>query len=190
MTHRLPPNNLSQDETPDENDLSGHSKITFFTLCARVLQAVPMRMKPIAVTAVALLALTACGTADNPPATPSDKNGAEASTATPATLSPDAKASIRAAAGLPNDPEAKARQAYLDALNAIDPRIIKSGKEDQAVSSGINQCGSIKNVKDEAKLAQTALERFTVDTRLPDIANPVTGKAINKAVHTHLCPSF
>ncbi|MET7759843.1 hypothetical protein ABZT27_34905 [Streptomyces sp. NPDC005389] len=149
-----------------------------------------MRIKPITVTAVAILALTSCGTADNPPATPSDKNGAEASTAAPATLSPDAKASIRAAAGLPDDPDAKDRQAYLDALNAIDPRIIKPGKEDQAVSRGINQCGSIKNAKDEAKLAQTAVKRFTVDTRLPDIANPTTGKAINKAVHTHLCPSF
>ncbi|MFD7964305.1 hypothetical protein ACFV5J_26240 [Streptomyces zaomyceticus] len=149
-----------------------------------------MRIKPIAVTAVALLALTSCGTAENPPATPSDKNGAEASTDRPATLSPDAKAGIRAAAGLPDDPDAKTRQAYLDALDAIDARIIKPGKEDQAVSRGINQCGSIKNVKDEAKLAQTALERFTVDTRLPDIANPTTGEAINKAAHTHLCPSF
>ncbi|MFD5370810.1 hypothetical protein [Streptomyces sp. NPDC127103] len=31
-----------------------------------------------------LLALTACGTADNPPASPSDKGGTEASTAAPA----------------------------------------------------------------------------------------------------------
>ncbi|MET9540771.1 hypothetical protein ABZY16_25185 [Streptomyces sp. NPDC006553] len=32
-------------------------------------------------------------------------------------------ASARAAAGLPPEPNAKARQAYLDALNAIDPHI-------------------------------------------------------------------
>ncbi|MFG2772709.1 hypothetical protein [Streptomyces sp. NPDC048350] len=32
-----------------------------------------------------LLALTACGTVDNPPATPSDKGGAEASTSSPPT---------------------------------------------------------------------------------------------------------
>lgn len=143
----------------------------------------------IATTALAAV-LTACGAADNPPATPSDKQGAEAATEMPATLSPDAKASARAAAGLPQDPTAEARQAYFDALNAIDPRIIKPGKEDQAVSRGINQCRSIKTTKDDAKLATLALERFTVDTRLPDIANPNTGKAINKAVHTHLCPDF
>ncbi|GHG05519.1 hypothetical protein ACFFSH_38685 [Streptomyces filamentosus] len=141
-------------------------------------------------TAALALALTACGTADNPPSTPSDKQGAEAATEKPATLSPDAQASIRAAADLPQDPTADARKAYLDALNAIDRRIIKPGKEDQAVSRGINQCGSIKTTQDEAKLAKTALERFTVDTRLPDIANAATGKAINKAVHTHLCPDF
>lgn len=35
-----------------------------------------------ALTVGLLLALTACGTADNPPSTPSDKGGAEASTAT------------------------------------------------------------------------------------------------------------
>ncbi|MGW1278029.1 hypothetical protein ACWD4V_13895 [Streptomyces tsukubensis] len=96
----------------------------------------------------------------------------------------------REAAGLPPKPDTKTAAAYLDALTAIDPRIIKPGKEDQAISRGINQCSSIKNVKDEAKLAQTALERFTIDTRLPDIANPTTGKAITKAVHKHLCPTF
>ncbi|MFB6634869.1 hypothetical protein ACFCWY_33745 [Streptomyces sp. NPDC056362] len=145
--------------------------------------------------------LTACGTTDNLPATPAAKPGAEAATESPsasvpgkteatATLSPEAMASARAAAGLPPEPTAKARQAYLDALNAIDPRIIKPGKEDQAVSRGSNQCRTIKDSKDEAKNAQSALERFTVDTRLPEIATPETGKKINKAVHTYLCPDF
>ncbi|MGW0032111.1 hypothetical protein ACWDXD_20075 [Streptomyces sp. NPDC003314] len=44
-----------------------------------------MRTRTAAITAALLLSLTACGTADNPPATPSDKGGAEASTATPST---------------------------------------------------------------------------------------------------------
>lgn len=44
-----------------------------------------MRRLTTALTASVLLALTACGTADNPPAAPSDKGSAEASTSTPAT---------------------------------------------------------------------------------------------------------
>ncbi|MFF2774840.1 hypothetical protein ACFVU3_08015 [Streptomyces sp. NPDC058052] len=131
-------------------------------------------------TATLALALTACSS--NPEVTTVE--------VAPSTLSPEAQASARAAAGLPPEPDAKTRQAYLDALNAIDPRIIKPGKEDQAVSRGINQCRSFKSTKDEDKLAQTALERFTVDTRLPEIATPTTGKAIVKAVRTHLCPTF
>ncbi|MFB8080218.1 hypothetical protein [Streptomyces sp. NPDC056013] len=149
-----------------------------------------------AIAATFLIGLTACGAADNPPAAPSDKGGAEASTAPPSakaparTVSPEDLAKAREAAGLAPEPTAKVRQDYLDALNAIDPRIIKPGKEDQAVSRGSNQCRSIKDSKDEAKDAQTALERFTVDTRLPEIATPETGKKINKAVHTYLCPNF
>lgn len=135
-------------------------------------------------TAVLTLTLTACGS-NTQPATKATTPTTEAPT-----LSPDAKASARAAAGLPPEPNAKTRQAYLDALNAIDPRIIKPGKEDQAVSRGINQCSSIKSNKDKAKLAELALDRFTVTTRLPDIATPETGKKITKAVHTHLCPGF
>ncbi|MFF7180151.1 hypothetical protein [Streptomyces sp. NPDC008121] len=147
------------------------------------------RLTTTALAVISAVLLAACGTTATPdPAAKPKATPAESKP--PATLSPEAKASIRAAAGLPPDPDATTRQAYLDALNAIDPRIIKSGKEDQAVSRGINQCGSIKTTKDEAKLAETALERFTVGTRLPDIATPDTGRKIVKAVHTHLCPDF
>ncbi|MFJ4907709.1 hypothetical protein ACIQCR_24660 [Streptomyces sp. NPDC093249] len=144
-----------------------------------------MRTMPRLIALAALAAtLTACGTTATP------DPGASLPKAT-ATVDPKALESARAAAGLPPEPTATARQAYLDALNAIDPRIIKKGKEDQAVSRGLNQCSSIKNGKNsEAKLAETALERFTVTSRLPEIANPKTGTAINTAVHTHLCPGF
>lgn len=98
---------------------------------------------------------------------------------------------VREAAGLPPSPKPPARQAYLDALNAIDPRIIKPGKEDQAVSRGINQCGSIKSSPDDReKLVQATLERFTITTRLPEIATPETGGKVLDAVHKHLCPDF
>ncbi|MDV5148568.1 hypothetical protein R1T08_31480 [Streptomyces sp. SBC-4] len=101
--------------------------------------------------------------------------------------SPEAKANARAAAGLPPEPTAKTRQAYLDALDAIGPRIIKPGRGDPAASRGIDQCNATKNSKGEDK---TALERFTVTTRLPVIATPETGRKIVKAVQTHLCPNF
>ncbi|WP_327376211.1 hypothetical protein OG393_21030 [Streptomyces sp. NBC_01216] len=140
-----------------------------------------MRRRPVttlAATAITLaLALTACGSKDEP--------------AAPTTLSPEARASARAAAGLPPEPDAQHRQAYLDALNAIDPRIIKPGKEDQAVSRGLNQCSSIKASPDDRdKLIQSALGRFTVDTRFPEIATPKTGGQILDAVHKNLCPTF
>ncbi|MEU3426607.1 hypothetical protein [Streptomyces gardneri] len=41
------------------------------------------RLTTAALTAGLLLALTACGTADNPPATPASKPGAEAATSSP-----------------------------------------------------------------------------------------------------------
>ena len=97
----------------------------------------------------------------------------------------------REAAGLPPEPAPEARKAFLAALNKIDPRIIKPGKDDQAVSRGLNQCSSIKTSPDDRdKLVQQALERFTVTTRLPEIATPETGGKILDAVHKHICPDF
>ncbi|GFH38898.1 hypothetical protein [Streptomyces pacificus] len=95
----------------------------------------------------------------------------------------------REAAGLPPEPDAATRQAFLDALNTIDPRIIKPGKEDQAVSRGLNQCSSSSS-KGREQIVQQALARFTVTTRLPEIATPETGEKILDAVHAHLCPDL
>lgn len=132
--------------------------------------------------AAALLTLTACSSEE---ATTVNKPAA----ADPPSLSAEDKAKAREAAGLPPEPTADARKAFLDALNAIDARIIKPGKEDQAVSRGLNQCGSIKRTPDDReKLVQQTLERFTIDTRLPEIATAETGGKILDAVHKHLCP--
>ncbi|MDN3021553.1 hypothetical protein [Streptomyces sp. S.PB5] len=106
-------------------------------------------------------------------------------------LTDEQRASIDAAAGLPPKPDAATRKAYLDALDAIDPRIAKDGKDDQTVDRGRNQCSSIKsNPDDKDKLSQLALDRFTITTRLPDIATPQTGAKVTDAVHKHLCPDF
>ncbi|MFF5451865.1 hypothetical protein ACFY40_11570 [Streptomyces sp. NPDC012950] len=110
-------------------------------------------------------------------------------TTAPPTTKPAPTTPPPATSAPPAPPAEPDEQAFLEALNAIDPRIIKAGKEDQAVSRGINQCSSIQTTKDEAKLAQLALDRFTVTTRLPEIANQETGRRINHAARTHLCPS-
>lgn len=94
------------------------------------------------------------------------------------------------AAGLPAEPIPTARYAFLEALDAIDPRISKPGTDEQYVSRGLNQCGSIRTAKDEAELSALALERFTITSRFPEISNPETGKKIQDAVHKHLCPDF
>ncbi|MCZ7414299.1 hypothetical protein [Streptomyces sp. WMMC897] len=134
----------------------------------------------LSVTVFATIAIAALTSDSNDePSTP---------TATETPVDPD---SVREAAGLPPAPNPATERAYIDALNAIDPRIAKPGKDDQTVSRGLNQCSSIKNSPDdEAKLAQLALDRFTVTTRLPEISTPETGAKITEVVHTHLCPDF
>lgn len=142
-----------------------------------------MRTRTIAgILAALAFTLTACS---------SEEPTVDDANSQPPSLSAEDKAKAREAAGLPPEPPAEARKAFLDALNAIDPRIIKPGKDDQAVSRGLNQCSSIKSSPDDkTKLAQQALERFTVTTRLPEIATPDTGQKIVDAVHKHLCPDF
>ncbi|MFG2307653.1 hypothetical protein ACGFS9_03020 [Streptomyces sp. NPDC048566] len=136
----------------------------------------------VTLASLALASLTACE---------SEEKNAVDSKSQPPSISASDKAKAREAAGLPPEPTAATRAAFLDALNAIDSRIIKPGKEDQAVDRGINQCSSIKATPDDTdKLAQLALDRFTVTTRLPDISNPATGTKIVEAVHKHLCPDF
>jgi hypothetical protein len=145
----------------------------------------PRHITP-AITTALLLALTACSS-DTEEAKPVDKPKASD---TPSVSAED-MAKAREAAGLPPEPTAEVRKAFLDALNAIDPRIIKPGKDDQAVSRGLNQCGAIKRTPDDReKLIQSTLGRFTIDTRLPEIATPETGGKILDAVHKHLCPDF
>lgn len=140
----------------------------------------------LALTSIALLA----GCIEGKPAVEDAPGSATPSSKEPS-ISAEDWAKGREAAGMAPRPDATTRRAYLDALNAIDPRIIKPNKEDQAVSRGLNQCDSIKNSPDgREELARVALIRFTVDTRLPEISTPETGEKITDAVHKHLCPDF
>lgn len=141
-----------------------------------------MRIRTTAAAAAAglLLTLTACGSGndDKPAAAPGK------------TVSQADHDAARKAVGLPAEPIPTARYAFLEALDAIDPRISKPGTDEQYVSRGLNQCGSIRTAKDEAELSALALERFTITSRFPEISNPETGKKIQDAVHKHLCPDF
>ncbi|MER7776017.1 hypothetical protein ABTZ21_13610 [Streptomyces sp. NPDC096191] len=131
-------------------------------------------------TALAL-ALTACSAEEGPTADTAASRSAVAAQ----------EEAARKAAGLPPEPSATARYRYLEALDAIDERISEPGTDEQAVSRGLNQCGSINATPDDtAKLAQQALERFTIDTRLPDINTVETGERLVQAVHKHLCPDY
>ncbi|MGW0933756.1 hypothetical protein [Streptomyces sp. NPDC002666] len=140
----------------------------------------------ISALTVGLLAVTlaACGSSND------DELATSTSGSVSQTDREEARDAARKAAGLPPEPSATARYAYLEALDAIDPRISKPGKDDQNVSRGLNQCGSIKTTKDRSRLITLTLERFTIDTRLPDINNEATGGKILDVVHKHLCPDF
>ncbi|MFE1735235.1 hypothetical protein ACFW6X_34710 [Streptomyces bacillaris] len=143
------------------------------------------RTTTLLVSAVLLATLTACETTPDE-ATPAA--GPKAS-ATP-TLTDEQRAEVREAAGFPDEPDAATAAEFIKALDAIDPRIA-DGKNDKAVSRGLNQCSSIKDFgKDQEKLSTLALGRFTIDTRLPELNSPETGTKINDAVHKHLCPDF
>ncbi|MCX4970857.1 hypothetical protein OHA98_40165 [Streptomyces sp. NBC_00654] len=129
-----------------------------------------------------LAALTACG---------SGHDEKPASKGTASALSEAEREAARRAAGLPPEPSATARYAFLEALDDIDERISKPGTDEQAVSRGLNQCSSIKSFPDDRdKLVKLTLDRFTIPTLLPDINNADTGGKILDAVHHHLCPDF
>ncbi|MFF2009158.1 hypothetical protein ACFVWY_08805 [Streptomyces sp. NPDC058195] len=127
-----------------------------------------MRPARILIAAVALLALSACS--------------AEEGIKTPA---PEATtvdhAAAERAAGIPPAPVGADRDAYLDAIAAVDPQIIVD--EQKAIDAGRNQCASLKG--GGKKLDWAAAQRFGNDTR------PLTdeqGKQLNAALRKTLCP--
>jgi hypothetical protein len=140
------------------------------------------RLTAVTLTAAAALGLAACGTAPEP-------DPAAKPSATAATLSPDAKASARSAAGLPPEPDAATRTAYIAALNAIDSDVVH-GKDDKAVSRGLNQCTSIKSKSnDRPKLISLTNSRFTSPDH-PDGHGLAKAEKILDVVHKNLCPDF
>lgn len=149
-----------------------------------------MRIRHAAIAAAALLALSACTTAST---ADSDADAKPTPKAAPSNTAPSASAEdlakARAAAGLPPSPKPAARAAYLDGLNAIDPDIVH-GKDDKAVSRGINSCSSIKNFPDdEAKQIEFTGNRFSSPTH-PEGRDATTAKKILDLARKNICPDF
>ncbi|MDT0381419.1 DUF732 domain-containing protein [Streptomyces sp. DSM 42041] len=120
--------------------------------------------------ALAALTLTACG-ADN---TPDTKPQPE----TPAASSPTQP---DPGTGIPPEPTGAARDAYLAALEAIDPQLVADA--DKAIDAGRNQCSSLNGGGTDP--AGTAAARFSMG------GNQVSeqqAKAINQALRQTLCP--
>lgn len=150
-------------------------------------QAARMRTRRTVTAGLAtatLLALTACAstedTGTSAPSTPA---------ATTSSVSAADLAKAREAAGLPPSPKPVDRAAYIDGLNAINPDIVH-GKDDKAISRGINACSSIKNLPGEtAKQIGMTSRRFTSPTH-PEGRDTATAEKILALAHKHICPDF
>lgn len=100
-----------------------------------------------------------------------------------------AREKAREAAGLPPSPAPQPRKAFIDGLNAIDSDIVH-GKDDKAISRGINQCSSIKSSPDDqAKLIDLTNQRFTSPNH-PEGHGLAKAEQILDLVHKHICPTF
>ncbi|MGW0792823.1 hypothetical protein ACWD04_32590 [Streptomyces sp. NPDC002911] len=103
-------------------------------------------------------------------------------------ITPEQRAAARQAAGLPAEPNPAQRQVYLESLNAIDTDIVH-GKDDKAVSRGING-GTVKTSPDDCiKLIKTTNSRFTSPDH-PDGHGTIKAERILNVVRENICPDF
>ncbi|GGN47536.1 hypothetical protein [Streptomyces fuscichromogenes] len=107
---------------------------------------------------------------------------------TSATLTDEQRASAAAAAGIPPQPKAATRTAYLAALTAINPDIVH-GKPDTVVDRGLNQCSSYKTTSDRDQLLKLTNLRFTSPDH-PEGFGLTTAAKILDVVHKRLCPDY
>jgi hypothetical protein len=130
------------------------------------------RLAAAALTAAAILTLAACNDTDD------DSAKAPAPPKTPTAVD---TASIEASLGIPPKPTGAKRTAYLAAIKAVDPYLVKD--PDKAIDHGRNQCSALHG--GAANPDHFAAQRFGDDT------HPLTdaqGKALNAALRATLCP--
>jgi hypothetical protein len=119
----------------------------------------------------------------------SDKSSGKNQTSSAPELTDEQRASIRADAGLPPTPNAADWAAYINALDDIDPDIVH-GKEDKAISRGINTCSGFKRYPDDrTKQVKFTKQRFTSPTH-PEGRDTATAEKILDAAHKHICPGY
>jgi membrane-bound lytic murein transglycosylase B len=123
-----------------------------------------------ALTAAALLALTACS-ADDSSTTAADTKPSAA----PSEISDEERQKIGEEIGTPAEPTGAKRQELLDAIAEINPDAVRY--EDKAIDASRNQCFAI-NGKGR-KLDWTASQRFTYKDVTTTEAQ---GKQINAAL--------
>ncbi|MFE2243896.1 hypothetical protein ACFXCU_30855 [Streptomyces virginiae] len=143
-----------------------------------------------ALAAVALLLpLTGCAEVATSEPKPDDKIATSPPADAPAATSSTDPDAARAAAGLPPEPKGPARKAFLDGLNAIDKDIVH-GKDDKAISRGIDTCGIFKRFPgDTAKQVDQTNKRWTSPTH-PDGHGQTKAAQILAVAHGAICPTY
>ncbi|MEU6295023.1 hypothetical protein [Streptomyces erythrochromogenes] len=139
--------------------------------------------------ATLLLTLTGCAEVVTSEPKPDDKIATSPPANAPAATSSTDPDAARAAVGLPPEPKGPARKAFLDGLNAIDKDIVH-GKDDKAISRGIDTCGIYKRFPgDTAKQVDQTNKRWTSPTH-PEGHGLTTATKILAVAHKNICPDF
>ncbi|MCT9010011.1 hypothetical protein [Streptomyces rhizosphaerihabitans] len=135
----------------------------------------------------------ACGGNDSsdpePKAAASSKPAKPKPSAAPSKISQADLDKALEAAGLPATPKAAQRQAFLKGLNAIDTDIVH-GKDDKAVSRGMDTCGLLKRFPgDETKQIDQTNQRWSSPTH-PEGHGLAKAAKILDVAHKNICPDF
>lgn len=99
----------------------------------------------------------------------------------------EAIAQAEAAVGIPAEPDRATADAYIAALNAIDPGIV-DGEIEKAIDRGRDLCSTISANPDRAAQIESANQRFT-SPDAPEGWGPQIAEQILDVVHQHLCPT-
>ncbi|MCH0566590.1 MULTISPECIES: DUF732 domain-containing protein [unclassified Streptomyces] len=164
----------------------------------------------LASCALALAALTACGSHDpatapaatasrtpksasatasgSPSASPAGgADSAREESGRPAGRGAGSDAGRETAAGLPPRPDANGEAAYVRALTAIDPDIVHDD-EDGAVDRGRTLCRTLHDHPDDRDRQTAEAEKRFVSPGHPDGFGPAKAGRIVDAVRAGLCP--
>jgi hypothetical protein len=111
------------------------------------------------------------------------------------TVDPEALAEAQAAAGIPPEPDQATADAYISALDAIDPGIVhRGGGQDEAgdieaaIDRGRNACSTILDTTGQMSDLDAINGRFTAPDH-PEGWGPEIAEQILGVVRQYLCPS-